>query len=250
MLPNTGHNTLGVIGATKIRSHMLSPGSPLPPLHACRNFVFAVAALHNIGCRRLRMMPYWDSGSWTALLGDESMFEFENGAFVALPNRPNCLRIEPATVTWQELFVPFEPWRIAEVLVDQYPALRRKDMFTRPPTPIPESRDVYIHWQKTLVAHMAVHPSALPSLLPDAPANIWIHYLAPDARNPIRSVETFSAPPTGLFDSAATEKSRMEFAIAAPRDSDAPSLLWPTSPRTGSELDAWYEDNAPGDREK
>lgn len=218
------------------------------PLLASRYALFAVAALHRHGCRRLRVMPYWELGEWSALLGDETVFDQHCGNFVAERNRTQCLRLRPASAGWPDEFSPCEPWRIAELLMEKYPAVRRKDKFAQPQPPVSEHRQNYIDWLTSLVAQMAIHPNALPAVSVEPTVEtVWLHHLTDDMKTPVKSVTTFLPPPPGMHNSTLAHADTAAYAVALPRDTEAPSLVWPTNRKSDSTLDLWYEDNARGE---
>lgn len=220
----------------------------ITPLLASRNALFAVAALHRRGCRRLRVMPHWNFGEWSALLGDETMFEQDYGSHVAARSKVDCLHLRPTSVGWAEEFAPCEPWHIAELLLKRYPALGRKDSFARPQLPLPEHRQNYIDWFTSLVAQMAIHPRALPAVSSEPKdETVWLHHLTDDMKTPVKSVTTFSLAPPGMHGSSFAAADTAAYAIAMPRDPEAPSLVWPTNRKSDSALDRWYEDNASGE---
>ena len=197
---------------------------------------------------RLRVMPYWEHGEWSALLGDETVFDQHCGNFVAERNRTQCLRLRPASAGWPDEFSPCEPWRIAELLMEKYPAVRRKDKFAQPQPPVSEHRQNYIDWLTSLVAQMAIHPNALPAVSVEPTVEtVWLHHLTDDMKTPVKSVTTFLPPPPGMHNSTLAHADTAAYAVALPRDTEAPSLVWPTNRKSDSTLDLWYEDNARGE---
>jgi hypothetical protein len=193
-------------------------------------------------------MPYWDLGEWSVLLGDETMFEQDSGSFVAARSRADCLHLRPASVGWSDEFSPCEPWPIAELLLKKYPALGRKDKFARLQPPVPEHRQNYINWFTSLLAQMAIYPRALPAVSSEPKdASVWLHHLTDDMKTPVKSVTAFSPAPSGMHGSSFAAVDTAAYAVAMPRDPEAPSLVWPTNRKSDSALDLWHEDNSPSE---
>jgi hypothetical protein len=104
-------------------------------------------------------------------------------------------------------------------------------------------------WYSSLLMHLFIHPRHLPAVADDQPDTIWLHSVSDDLHDQIAPLSTYPAPSSKVTSAAREEFPDEAIAIAQTRPQEAPSLVWPTTRHSDSNLDRWYEDNAPGNVE-
>lgn len=201
------------------------------PLSQCRCLFFAVAGLHELGYRDVRAMPLLRNGAWSLAIADGTVFSARNGAVI------ESTMVGSAAIFRSHEFglpdVGVEPMRLATRLAERFSGLWAR---------VSADSTAYSAWLESLIAHMAVHPSALPSVFPDGDdGQVWIHYLSDDLGTHLRNGRRFQRPPSGRFGSEMPG----EIAIAQPRPEDAPDLIWTTMDSSHTALDDWWEQYRP-----
>lgn len=207
-------------------------------LDACRYSLFAIAEIHRLGFNNVRMMPFWENRTWSLLIGDESAFDNNFGAYIPPQNRRQCIRLEP---TWKPRFAAkvCEPWEIAAQIIANFP----RNFDKRAP-----EATAYTHWFKSLVTHLAIHPTVIPTVSLDGSyATVWIAQLICESHTKLEPISKFPPPPNGSYDAKVDKAIDSLILIAQPRPADAPSLIWPISRSTDSILGKWYDDNPPSE---